>query len=365
MANTLAQSQLGAGDAMEVSTANLPVFTGGGASAAVAAPKKREPTLKPVVDPMQWRPLNKPRCYYGQWCWLSTAANGLSKYLPEQRDHITAIKQHYRDYAHPIIHPSVAARGSKYAPVGQTPVYPADQDNNIVPLTQREQRAYIAKEVGVIRLVDAIPEEKRTKQWVISKVKDTVSVVRPDFYDVVHVDAITNHVQRDAFVKTKKELEAAGYDTTEEWLFHGATSREGVDNIAKMHFLSPAAENDGYYLFAQDSGWFGRGIYLAFNSDYSAQYTKYSTEDIRWMFLMTTLRGRCYRMRESMHGMDIPSGYHSIISPCGLELCVRETRFILPRFVVGFKKPDYIKFGCENEPDKPDHGAVAKVKVIE
>jgi len=87
-----------------------------------------------------------------------------------------------------------------------------------------------------------------------------------------------------------------------------------------------------------DDGFFGKGIYFSFFSDYAMFYSEERESD--QVMLSQVAAGKTFKCSGRMDGMDCQKGYNSHYSPKGNEIVVFESEQILPRYIITFAKTD-------------------------
>jgi len=153
-------------------------------------------------------------------------------------------------------------------------------------------------------------------------------------FEVAEVHVIVNTENREKFKKKKKEHELKGTEANEEWVFHG-TSKDSINAIAKTGFLHPDKFKSASTIKVLDTGFFGKGIYFSYYSDYAMWYS--NARGSNQLMLCSILRGKCFQCPKRMDGQKCKPGYDSHYSPKGSEIVVFDPDAILPRYIITFK----------------------------
>jgi len=162
-------------------------------------------------------------------------------------------------------------------------------------------------------------------------------------FEVSEIHVIVSTENRERFAKKKKEYESKGLEANEEWVFHG-TSKDSIQGIAKTGFLHPDKfKATGSKVKVLDSGFFGKGIYFSYFSDYAMWYS--NTRGSDQLLLCSILRGKCFQCPKRMDGQKCKPGFDSHFSPKGSEIILFDPDAILPRYILTFKAKSGFTFG--------------------
>eukprot|EP01112_Ceratiomyxa_fruticulosa_P018209 TRINITY_DN5781_c0_g2_i1.p1 TRINITY_DN5781_c0_g2~~TRINITY_DN5781_c0_g2_i1.p1 ORF type:complete len:451 (-),score=105.37 TRINITY_DN5781_c0_g2_i1:85-1437(-) len=174
-------------------------------------------------------------------------------------------------------------------------------------------------------------------------------------YIVSKVGVIANSPLRTKFNTRLQAFRSAGKADL-EWGFHG-TSEESISAISKTGFLTPdeiqklknekAAKTGGGKKSAPkvkpkldievlDDGFFGKGIYFSFYSDYAMYYSQERSSS--QILLSQILVGKAYKCTTRMDGSDVMKGFDSHYSPKGNEVVIFQPDQILPRYIITFEE---------------------------
>jgi len=111
--------------------------------------------------------------------------------------------------------------------------------------------------------------------------------------------------------------------------WHG-TSDASIENIRRQGLLVPGKDNAVGHL--NDSGWWGKGIYLSPTASYSLSYMRGN----RGLFLVSVLMGKALSLgqHERMDGRPVKDGYDSHIAEHGQEYVIFDEAQILPCYLI-------------------------------
>jgi len=111
--------------------------------------------------------------------------------------------------------------------------------------------------------------------------------------------------------------------------WHG-TSDTSVDGIRKMGLLVPGKDNVVGH--ANDSGWWGKGIYVSPVASYSVSYMRGN----RGLFLVSVIMGKSVELgnHERMDGQPARPGYDSHIAERGNEYILFDEAQVLPCYLI-------------------------------
>ncbi|PAA65313.1 hypothetical protein BOX15_Mlig020716g1, partial [Macrostomum lignano] len=129
--------------------------------------------------------------------------------------------------------------------------------------------------------------------------------------------------------------------------FHG-TDESNIESICRQGFHNPN-NYSAEYRQANDSGWYGRGVYF---SEYPACAMDYVKGRSRLLLCLVS-PGRTYQCRHYSHGQPCQPGYHSHRSPDGRELVTFDARQSLPVYVVHYERSAPDKSTAAATADKP------------
>ena len=115
-------------------------------------------------------------------------------------------------------------------------------------------------------------EEETVFARATSRFYNTMAKAQGQFV-ITEVHLICNADTTKRFKKKVEELKKAGLEVNEEWAFHG-TSRTSIQGIAKTGFVHPDhLKKAAGSVKVLDSGFFGKGIYFSYYSDYAMWYS--------------------------------------------------------------------------------------------
>jgi len=111
--------------------------------------------------------------------------------------------------------------------------------------------------------------------------------------------------------------------------WHG-TSDTSIEAIRKQGLLVPGKNNAVGHL--NDSGWWGKGIYVSPTASYSVGYMRGN----KGLFLVSVLLGRTIELgqHERMDGAPVKDGYDSHIAEYGQEYVLFDEAQVLPCYLI-------------------------------
>eukprot|EP01111_Echinosteliopsis_oligospora_P017019 TRINITY_DN7246_c0_g1_i1.p1 TRINITY_DN7246_c0_g1~~TRINITY_DN7246_c0_g1_i1.p1 ORF type:complete len:527 (-),score=178.37 TRINITY_DN7246_c0_g1_i1:154-1650(-) len=216
----------------------------------------------------------------------------------------------------------------------------------------KEEREVLAKDgFAIISLKKdklATKEHDNVFSRVCAKFFQTMSKAQAN-YRITEVGVIVNSSLRKKFASRSQEYAQKGY-TDMQWAFHGTTS-DSIKIISQTGFLhpddlhdknkkgpKPKAKAKAPTVKLLDNGFFGKGIYFSFYSDYAMFYSEDRGSD--QVLLSQVLMGKSFQCDGRMDGADCKKGYNSHYSPKGNEIVVFEPAQILPRYIITFSSND-------------------------
>jgi len=150
----------------------------------------------------------------------------------------------------------------------------------------------------------------------------------------VRARKVENVIQADLvprFEKKWQDLKNKYPDTKVEPIlcWHG-TSDSLIDPIRKMGLLVPGKNNSVSH--SNDSGWWGKGIYVSPMASYSLSYMRGN----RGLFLVSVLMGKSAVLSqyERMDGQPVRPGYDSHIAENGNEFVLFDEAQVLPCYLI-------------------------------
>jgi len=111
--------------------------------------------------------------------------------------------------------------------------------------------------------------------------------------------------------------------------WHG-TSDTSIEGIRRQGLLVPGKNNEVGHL--NDSGWWGKGIYVSPTASYSVSYMRGN----RGLFLVSILLGKTVELgqHERMDGCPVKDGYDSHIAEYGQEYVLFDEGQVLPCYLI-------------------------------
>uniref|UniRef100_A0A7S3DCY7 PARP catalytic domain-containing protein n=1 Tax=Palpitomonas bilix TaxID=652834 RepID=A0A7S3DCY7_9EUKA len=168
--------------------------------------------------------------------------------------------------------------------------------------------------------------------------------------NMMNVRVLVNEGMREKFLAKAGEFESAGVPVQPSLLYHG-TNNLAIRNIAKMNFLHPDVvkklskkEKQNLGIKVLDNGYFGKGIYFGFSSDYAhlyvRKYHRQQNEPFR-MLMCKVLPGNKYKVNskdKKVFGDGCKKGFHSHESVEGNELVVFHPDQVMVTHVVQYEE---------------------------
>jgi len=146
---------------------------------------------------------------------------------------------------------------------------------------------------------------------------------------------VENIIQSDLFPRFEKKWqelkEKHPFMTIEPKLAWHGTSDASIELIRRQGLLVPG-KNNNTVNHLNDSGWWGKGIYLSPTASYSVSYMRGN----KGLFLVSVLLGRSCELsqHERMDGRPVKDGYDSHIAEHGQEYVIFDEAQILPCYLI-------------------------------
>jgi len=143
--------------------------------------------------------------------------------------------------------------------------------------------------------------------------------------NIIQADLVPRFERKWQEMKTKYP----NLDIEPKIAWHG-TAETSVEGIRKQGLLVPGKNNAVGHL--NDSGWWGKGIYVSPTASYSVGYMRGN----KGLFLVSVLLGRTLELQqhERMDGQPVKDGYDSHIAEYGQEYVLFDEAQVLPCYLI-------------------------------